>query len=561
MDFEVVLFEVLTPKDLSRPIPSSTNVLVFCIKGDAATPPRDSVPLLEFMFRPATYLQKFHLIVQSDFELGYRVCQLERYRPKVYSSRVDLGPFWAVGLDVATAETGKTHDRRESQGSDEEVTQVLISQLEEKVRGLIITSPDLLVYVKPTSAIAQIKNLATGVLKSYQSRARLVSVQLPQPSEMAEIVYAQLSSEGVLTPQPGPKPGPKSTQTLGGPVSVHTSNLISMIKKEGLGNYVELFLRNPMQRAPREKAARNQFTNLLHGLVLAQRQRGVPNMPDEEKLSTPMFNQLKALGVITVQGATVAYNDEKISELAINLPLQESIANSDTVMDSPTPSNFRLSLLYRATQAYYTGILSSDECRGRTESAVKEQIRNNVKHTLTAAIRESTDSPASIPSVDDVTSTIFEAIIQLHAVYRTGSEMRYSPADISEVGRRLETQTLFAETEVREPAIDVGKRREILNTILAEIRGQPGLTLGKLDDVCSKRVLAALRFDPKWAASGVDARTLAVEVMRMVVTEAGHALSLPIDLTLDAVLANVPRYRDFPVNSSPGDIYSEDQDA
>lgn len=539
MELEVVLVDCVASKDMVRPLPASTNVVIYCFKRDSLRPPEGSVQLIDLNLRRASTLQRFYLSVQSEMELGYRLCQLDKYRPAIYSSRADLSPFVVLGLNLVS-ENGGIPVNAETPGGEDDVSTVLLIQLEEKVRNLIVSNPDLILTVKPTSALAQIRNLAQGILNSYHSRKRSVSVQLPQPAEMAEIIHAKLCQAGVLSTHQAARPQFSMPAASEGPTLSLASPLVLMIKREGLNTYISGILQNPIGRAAKEKAARSQFLNYVSQLVQNYRRKQAASIPDAEELTYPMFNHLKTIGVLTSNGVTVTYNNSAIAALADSPSMKEMVVQATDIEAASGPvSNLSLALLNTVANSYYRNVLLAEECKGKSEKAIKEQIRTLAHQTAIGVLRENPRAP--VPSEEGVTETIYQALVREQAIVMMGSEMRYRPDNIAELGRKLESLSLFSESDVTLSKADVDTS-DMVAGILAEMRKTPEIRLGALHDSCIRKALSYVKLDSKMPSARLDTTELALQLLRHILTQTSYCLSIPPGLSLDIILQDPRRY-------------------
>jgi len=555
MELEVVLIDCVTPKDLARPLPPSTNVVIYCFKRDSLSPPEGSVQLIDLNLRRASSLQRFYLSVQSEMELGYRLCQLDRYRPALYSSRADPSPFIVLGLNLIP-DNGRVPEKTETPDGEDDVSTVLFIQLEEKVRSLIITNPDLIQTVKPASALAQIRNLALGILKSYQSRRRSVSVQLPQPAEMAEIIHAKLCNEGVLSTQQAARPQVSMPAASEGPKLNQGSPLVLMIKREGLNTYISGILQNPIGRAAKEKAARSQFLNYVSQLVQNYRRKQAVSVPDAEELTFPMFNHLKTIGVLISNGVTVTYSDSAIAALANSPSMKEMVVQAtDLEADSGPVANLSLALLNTVANSYYRNVLLSEECKGKSERAIKEQIRTLAHQTALNVLRENPRAP--VPSEEGVTEAIYQALVREQAIVMMGSEMRYRPDNIYELGRKLESLSLFSESDVTFSRADVDTN-DMVGGILAEMRKTPEIRLGTLYDSCIRKALSYVKLDSKMPSARLDTTELALKLLHYLLTQTSYSVSIPPGLSLDIILQDIKRYAGLEVREAQ-DVWAAEE--
>ena len=537
MDMEVVVIDCVTVKDLSRTLRESTDVVIYCIKRDALPPPDDSMPLDHYDFHKLSVLQKFHLILQSELEFGYRLCQLSYFHPTIYTSRADTSPFRILGLQFVTTESSPVK-AREVRGGDEDVSTVLLVQLEEKVRSMILTNPELITAVKPASALAQIRNLANGILISYQSRKKSPGQVLPQPHEMAEFVHSKLCKEGILSVQStGKAQGPVRVEAEG-PKQGLTSPVVLMIKRDGLNNYITGILQNPIGRAAKEKAARSQLLNYISQQVQNYRRKQALSLPPPEELAFPMFNHLKFIGVLTSNGLTVSYNEGKIAELAESPSMKEMVVQAEDgeVAEGPA-SEVGLGLLNAVATSYYRNNLLSDVCKGKTERAIKEQIRLLASQSLRQALRDNPRAP--VPNEESLTSAIYQALIREQAIVLSGSEVRYVPENIENLGRKLERLSLFSEKDVRTEGWEAGVR-ELREGVLAEMKVRGEMRLGEVQKMCLRKALGYLTLDSR--SYSHSAPELSVHLLHSIFSTSPYALPLPPGVTLETVLQNLDSY-------------------
>lgn len=552
-----MLIDCVTSKDLSRPLSPSTNVVIYCLKRDLLSPPEGSVQLVDFNLHRGNSLQRFHLSVQSEMELGYRLCQLERYHPVIYSSRADTSPFAILGLNLAS-ENGRVQVKLPD--GEDNVSAALLIQLEEKVRSMLITNPDLLQTVKPSSALAQIRNLAAGLLKSFQSRQRAVTVQLPQPAEMAEIVHAKLCNEGAINGNQAAKPQPLISPAHEGPKLRLDSPLVLMVKREGLNAYISGILQNPLARAAKEKAARSQFLNYISQLVQNYRRKQAANLPDAEALTYPMFNHLKTMGVLSGKGLTVVYNDALVAELAESPSMKEMVVQASGLEAEPSPvSNLSLALLNTVAISYYQSILLAEENKGKSEKAIKEQIRQIAHQAVMSVIRDNPKAP--VPSEDSVAEAIYRALVREQAIVMVGSEMRYRQENIAELGAKLESLSLFSESDVRFSSAEIDIQ-DIVEAVLSEIRKISDIKLGTLHDLCVRKALSYAKLDSKAPSVHIDTTDLTKKLLEHILTQTSLSLTLPPGQSLQTVLQDPRRYSGLTVREAQGmDIGAEDEDA
>ena len=551
-----MLIDCVTSKDLSRPLSPSTNVVIYCLKRDLLSPPEGSVQLVDFNLRRGNSLQKFYLNLQSEMELGYRLCQLERYHPEIYSSRADTSPFVILGLNLVS-ENGRVQVKVPD--GEDNVSAALLIQLEEKVRSMLITNPDLL-QVKPSSALAQIRNLATGLLKSFQSRQRAVTVQLPQPAEMAEIVHAKLCNEGAISGKQAARPQASIPPAQEGPKLRVDSPLVLMVKREGLNAYISGILQNPHARAAKEKAARSQFLNYISQLVQNYRRKQAANLPDAEALTYPMFNHLKAIGVLTANGLTVVYNDALVAELAESPSMKEMVVQASGLEAQPAPvSNLTLALLNTVAISYYQSILLAEESKGKSEKAIKGQIRLMAHQAVMSVTRDNPKAP--VPSEDSMTEVIYRALVREQAIVMVGSEMIYRQENIAELGSKLESLSLFSESDIRCSSAEIDIQ-DIVEAVLSEIRKMSDIKLGTLHDLCVRKALSYAKLDSKAPSAHIDTTDLTQKLLEHILTQTSLSVPLPPGQSLQVVLQDPRRFSGLTIRKAQAmDIGTEDEDA
>jgi hypothetical protein len=290
------------------------------------------------------------------------------------------------------------------------------------------------------------------------------------------------------------------------------------------------------------------------------RRKQSASIPDAEALTYPMFNHLMVLGVIASSGLTVIYNDALIAELAQSPSMKEMVVQAAGLEAEPSSaSNLGLALLNTVATSYYRNVLMAEEGKGKSEKAIKEQIKQLAHQTAMSVIRDNPRAP--VPSEDGLTETIYRALVREQAIVMIGSEMRYSPDNIVELGMKLESLSLFSESDVSFSRAELDTR-DIAETILMEMRKMSDIKLGILYDLCIRKALSYVKLDSKIPSARIDTNDLAYKLLGHILTQTSYSVITPPGQTIHSVLQDPRRYSGLAVREAQGmDVGAEDEDA
>ena len=507
---EVAIVECSREEHLDLEVGSDFQCTVFCIPREEMQAPK-TLKLLPSSYELSTAHAKYCAFFTGDLGLGFIIGRLSsEHEVTFYTSRSHLDPFLAKNLpihylneiDSGEAPIPKTRE------VPEDTTSMFLRQVEEKYRAAFLNNP-LTRAAKKASVLAQIHNIADGVLASYRSKYPTLLEGCPSSDELSEKLFEDLRRKGVLLERLGqveyfvqgtPQIAKQST-----PVPSNR-RLIYTLKQDTLHKYLEKFLMQPSVRASKEKSARAQLTNLAKGGVIALRTKYGANIdiPTEERLSSELFEGLVDLGAIITEGLSVRYSDTAIEDLASDIEAQEKLCEEVTRTAKPTAQpDLKTAILREALGKYYQKFLVSSATAAKTSKGVKEQIKNFVQGSVTSAMKSSPDICRAIPSVDDLTESLYRVLVTRKVVVTVGSGVRYGQDAIEALERDMGDMVLWEETAQPDRKVLQRLSGNVQKQVMLQCREHTKMTLGDVLDLAKRGVLAGLSFHPGSNASSL----------------------------------------------------------
>ena len=280
---------------------------LYCLsKGQTVSPPEDSkeIALLSIS---GSMPRRAHCYIASDLDFGYVLGSLRAYRVTVFSPRKDTASFARLGLDTA---------QLDREGA--EIREAALRELRHKFLAIFGASKSHLAS-KRESVFAQIRNLASGICLSLAGKG-VPMAPTALSTSLSLTLYEQLVSEGLLREETGLIAHGNS------PIPPAPSSIITA-KSDSLQKYLSKVLTNPSIRANKEKSAKAQLQNLLHGAMQSLRAQHLPALAlsEEVTVTNEVFARLVQRGVMEIKGRNVLYDGEAIEELLGKEDVQREI--------------------------------------------------------------------------------------------------------------------------------------------------------------------------------------------------------------------------------------------
>lgn len=548
---EVAIVECSREDELDQVLPSSYQFHVFCIPRGDFSPPQ-GLKALSKTFDLSNGSGRCYAFFLGDFELGFIVGRLAlEHQVTFYTHRSTIESFQYVNVKVkrlSEATRGRESPSPQPSECPEEAS-FFLRQVEEKYRASFLLNP-LTRAAKKASVLAQMRNIAEGVLGSYRSRGPFLMEICPSSEDLAERLYEDLRRKGVLVERLGQVEYlVQGVQTSKPVVSApNTQRLTTGLKLDTLHKYMEKFLLQPGVRAIKEKSARAQLTNLAKGGVTAIRTKHGANVdiPTEEIVSLELFDSLVARKVILLEGLNVQYSDEAIEELANDTAALESLCegrgNEGKTASQP---DLKTAILREALGKYYQKFLLSSLTAAKTTKGVKEQIKNFVQGSVTSAAKSHPDLYRVLPSVDDLTDRLYRLLLTRKVVVTVGSGVRYSQDAIDTLERDMAEMTLWEEEEEPQDCAGPKLQGAVEKQVLAQCREYAKLTLGAILELAKRSVMSTLAFK-SGSKSSASVPSVAKEVLFSLLDSEELHLP-PSSPSLQALKASFDRYSSLEV--------------
>lgn len=543
---EVAVVECNREEELDQGPSSSFQVQVFCIQRGGFSPPQGLKPLSK-SFDLRNTNGGCYAFFLGDFELGFIVGRLAlEHQVTFYTSRNTIESFQYVNVKVKQLDTttrGRESPSPKPSEPPEEATSQFLRQVEEKYRTTFLLNP-MSRAAKKASVLAQMRNVADGVLGSYRSRYPCYSESCPSSEELSERLFDDLRRKGVLVERLGQVEylvqGVQAQKPSLSKPSVQ--RLTTSLKLDTLHKYIEKFLLQPGVRAVKEKSARAQLTNLAKGGVIAIRTKygAHVDIPTEETVSTELFEGLVARRVILLEGLNVQYSDRAIEALANDTQAQEELCEEESSDKPLIQPDIKTAILREALVKYYQKFLTSSATAAKTSKGVKEQIKNFVQGSVTSAAKSNPELYRTLPSVDELTDRLYRILVNRRVIVTVGAGMRYSQEAIEALESEMMEIVLWEEGGVEETATEQRLVANVQRTVLTQCRDLQRLTIGGVLDLAKRSVMASLAFN-SGGKSTASVPSLAKEVLFSLLENEELRLS-PSAPALQMIKSSLERY-------------------
>lgn len=516
---EVAIVECNREDELDQALSSAFQFHVFCIPRGDFSPPQ-GLKALSKAFDLTNGSGRCYAFFLGDFELGFIVGRLAlEHQVTFYTHRSTIESFQYVNVKVkqlSEATPGRESPSPKPSDPSEEATNLFLRQVEEKYRASFLLNP-MTRAAKKVSVIAQMRNIADGILGSYRSKNPYFLESCPTSEDLSERLYEDLRRKGVLVERLGQVEYLVQGSQAPRPVisAPNAQRLTFALKQDTLHKYLEKFLLLPGVRATKEKSARAQLTNLAKGGVTAIRTKHGANVdiPTEEIVSSELFESLVARKVIVLEGLNVQYSDRAIEELANDSGAVERMCEEQgSTEKTASQPDLKTAILREALGKYYQKFLLSSLTAAKTTKGVKEQIKNFVQGSVTSAAKTNSDLYRVLPSVDELTDRLYRLLVTRKVVVTVGAGVRYNQEAIDTLERDMADMTLWEEEEVEDCGAVQKLQGCVEKQVLTQCREYTAISLGAILELAKRSVMSTLAFK-SGSKSSASVPALAKEVL------------------------------------------------